>query len=142
VAAAAAQPGGIALAAPLSEADRPEPEPSWEIGGVGGGVRLRPILRGTGMLVAVEDFDCSYDGEVVHLRAGQARLVPEHEIAARFPERFKPTDPDDDRTRELHLQMLRSRRGKREMGHEPAALGWRAMLLAAARHLSRRRSDP
>jgi hypothetical protein len=57
-----------------------------------GARRELKVLSGEGMLEAVVDF--SHEGEL--FRASKSRVVPEHPIARRFPNRFRPAMEGDD----------------------------------------------
>jgi hypothetical protein len=78
-----------------------------EIGGTGGGLRLRRVLAGEGMLMCIKSFVwTTLDGELASFRGGVSRIVPDHEIAVTFPHLFEVACPDDIATRRLHEELL------------------------------------
>jgi hypothetical protein len=60
--------------------------------GNGHGQNPEATVRANSMLVATKDFECEYDGKRVELKAGFDRVGGDHELAARFPQNFRPVE--------------------------------------------------
>src|SRR5262245_33205483 len=70
------------------------------------------VVRGWGMLRAIESFVAVYDGKPTTVTAGQTYVAPCHELAVKWLQRFQPSDPEDVATHEEHRAML-----ERASGH-------------------------
>jgi hypothetical protein len=77
--------------------------------GNGHGENPEAAVRANIMLVATRDFECEYDGKRIELKAGLDRVGGDHELAARFPENFRPVERGQHGQRGVEYRMVDGR---------------------------------
>ena len=77
------------------------------------------VVRGWGMLRAIESFVAVYDGKPTTVTAGETYVAPCHDLAVKWPQRFQPCDPEDVATHEEHRSMLE--RAAQQIDDEPTS---------------------
>ena len=77
------------------------------------------VVRGWGMLRAIESFVAVYDGKPTTVTAGETYVAPCHDLAVKWPHRFQPCDPDDVATHDEHRAMLE--RAAQQIYDEPTS---------------------
>jgi hypothetical protein len=66
-------------------------------------------------MIAIETFRCEYDGRMVDVTAGVTHVADGHELAGRYPHRFRREDAADPQGRGCHYRTGTARPGMREV---------------------------